>query len=181
MIDELPKRKEIRLKGYDYSQSGAYFITICAKNREEIFGDIAVGAVVNRPIANRPVYTELSYIGKIIDKEIRIMQEIRKNVSIDKYVIMPNHIHMIMVITEENRRSTTKNGRLTTAPTMGTTVSEIIRLWKRAISKQVGFSLWQLSFHDHIIRNENDYITIAEYIENNPSSWENDRFNPKNK
>jgi len=136
---DMPKRKANRLIGYDYSQNGAYFITICSKNHEQLFSQI-VGAV-----DNRPSYTELSVIGKVIEKEIQIMQEIRKNIVIDCYVIMPNHVHMIIVINNNG-----DNGRLTTAPT-GATVSEIVRLWKRAISKQIGFSPWQKSFHDRII------------------------------
>ena len=157
-MSELPQRKTNRLQGYDYRQNGAYFVTICAKNREMLFGKI-VGAV-----DNRPPHIDLSDAGKTIEKEIQVMQEIRENIVADIYVIMPNHIHMIIVIED--------NGRLTTAPTL----SEIIRLWKRAISKQLGFSPWQKSFYDHVIRNEEDYNRIAEYIENNPAKWREDRF-----
>jgi REP element-mobilizing transposase RayT len=164
-MNELRKRKPNRLKEYDYSQNGMYFVTICTKNREELFGHI-VGAV-----DNRPSYAELTDLGQIIINEINIMQNIRKNVLIDHYVIMPNHIHMIIVIAIDDGWPA-DSGRLTTAPTL----SEIIRLWKRAISKQIGFSPWQKSYHDHIIRNEHDYNQIAEYIRNNPANWENDRF-----
>lgn len=165
-MEDLPKRKPNRLQGYDYTQNGAYFVTVCAKEHEEIFGTIPdVGAVVNRPIQ-----PELSEIGKIIENEISMLQNIRTNVFVDHYVIMPNHVHMIITI---------DNGRLTTAPTKETTLSEIIRLWKRAVSKQIGFSPWQKSFHDHVIRGEKDYNRIAEYVEYNPARWEDDCFYPQ--
>ena len=169
-MKELPVRKPNRLKGYNYSRKGTYFITICAKDRSELFGYV-VGAVVNRPR-----YVELTEIGHCIEREIHIMQNIRKNVTIDQYVIMPNHVHMILSITKYSGRLTTDDsGRLTTAPT----VSEIIRLWKRAVSKQLGFSPWQKSFHDHIIRNDIEYKNISDYIENNPQKWEDECFYPK--
>ena len=146
-------------------------MTICTKCRIEFFGSVIVaqppaGTVVNRP----PAYVELSVIGKTVEKEIHTMQSIRKNITVDRYAVMPNHVHMIIVITD--------NGRLTTARTAGPTLSEIIRLWKRAISKEIGFSPWQKSYYDHIIRNEKEYNRIAEYIDHNPETWANDYFNP---
>jgi REP element-mobilizing transposase RayT len=156
-----------------------YFITICAKDRAEIFSRVVVGAVVNRPpeTGNRPSKPtghppeiELTDIGRVVEKEIHVLQEIRKNVFVDRYVIMPNHIHIILIITEGGRLQ--EGGRLAIAPT----VSEIIRLWKRAISKQIGFSPWQKSFHDHIIRNRGEYNRIAKYIDNNPKKWDGDCF-----
>ena len=170
-MGELPKRKPNRLAGYDYSKNGAYFLTICTKDRVELFGSVTVGAVENAgAVANRThAYVELSAIGKMVENEIHTMQTIRKNVTVDRHIVMPNHVHMIIVIAEDG-------GRLTTAPT--TSLSEIIRLWKRAISKQIGFSPWQKSFHDHIIRNEKEYIRIAEYIDHNPEKWEKDCFHP---
>jgi REP element-mobilizing transposase RayT len=84
---------------------------------------------------------------------------------------MPNHIHMLITIPSDSG-ITGAEGRLTTAPT----ISEIIRLWKRAVSKQIGFSPWQKSYHDHIIRNQEEYNYIAEYIDNNPAKWTEDCF-----
>jgi REP element-mobilizing transposase RayT len=162
IMKELPTRKRNRLHHYDYSQNGAYFLTICAKGRKEIFGRV-VGAV-----DNRPPHIELSEIGQAIEKEIHTMQQIRTNVTVDQYIIMPNHIHIIIVI----NNGMNDDKRLTTTPT----VSEIIRLWKRAVSKQIGFSPWQRTFHDHIIRNRENYTRIAEYIENNPANWQKDCF-----
>jgi len=159
----LQKRKPNRLKNYDYSQNGAYFVTVCAKDRAELFGKISVGAASCRP--------QLSKTGKIIESEISKLSQTYDGVSVDCHVVMPNHVHMIIVICNEN-------GRQNAAPT----VSQMINQWKRAISKKAGFSPWQKSFHDHIIRNEADYDRIVEYIENNPANWERDCFfvsNPK--
>ncbi|GHT78975.1 hypothetical protein FACS1894104_2920 [Actinomycetota bacterium] len=181
-MTELPKRKNNRLQNYDYSQNGAYFITVCTKDRKCLFGNI-VGAV-----ANRPPHIELSDIGKIAEEEIFTLQNIRENVIVEKYVIMPNHIHMVLVVDSLGGRffdGRFLGGRLTSAPTAialtthaaaasAFAVSEIIRLWKRAISRRVGFSLWQKSFYDHVIRDEDDYLNTLEYIDNNPLKWELD-------
>ena len=140
---------------------------------------------------------ELSKRGTVVEEAINSIPTHYKNVIVDKYVIMPNHIHLILTIQNNisNGRlviapTTTEstNGRLVIAPTTTestnrrlviaptTTVSTIIKELKRYVSKQIGFSIWQKSFHDHIIRNEEDYIRIAEYIESNPANWQEDRY-----
>ena len=164
MRSKLPERKQNRLEGYDYSQSGMYFVTGCTHHRAEILGHI-VGAV-----ANRPQTIELSDTGQIVNREIEEMQKIRRNVSVNHSVIMPNHVHLILEISADIEGLT--GGRLTTAPT----VSEVVRLWKRAISKQVGMSIWQKSFHDHIIRDETEYLKIWQYIDENPARWAEDVY-----
>ncbi|MDR1800303.1 MAG: hypothetical protein LBQ95_00425 [Lachnospiraceae bacterium] len=165
---ELPTRKPNRLAGYDYSQNGAYFITICAKDREQIFGRITtdgVGANCVRPCVRQ------SETGNIVLSEIERLNVAYPSVNIDCFVVMPNHVHMIIVI-DKNGGINKNDGRTQFAPT----ISRIIKQWKGAISKQIGFSPWQKSFHDHIIRNEQEYIKIAEYIENNPKRWADDCF-----
>ena len=171
-------RKHNRLKGYDYSQNGYYFITICTVEKSKILCDISVGANCVRPelcspgtvFARNCVRPELccpkttfSKIGKIVDENINILNNIYETVRVDKYVIMPNHIHLIVVI---------QNGRTQFAPT----VSRIIKQFKGKITKQVGFCIWQKSFYDHIIRDEKDYLRIWEYIENNPYKWTEDKY-----
>lgn len=155
---ELPKRKPNRLNSFDYSQNGAYFVTICAKNKEHLFG--AVGASNARPSK-----VILSEYGKITDQAIKLITKIYPNVIVDKYVIMPNHIHMVLIIQSEN-------GRAMLVPT----ISMVIAQMKGYISKQIGHSIWQKSFYDHIIRNEQDYLEIWQYIENNPEKWQQDKF-----
>ena len=100
-MNDLPKRKKIRLEGYDYSSCGAYFVTLCVNIREPILWQ-NVGANCVRPLEKPP----LSSIGMIVDNEIQKLNDIYKNVTIDKYCIMPNHIHMIILITlDENGRT----------------------------------------------------------------------------
>ena len=150
-------RKHNRLKDYDYSQKGYYFITICTAEKCKILCDISVGANCVRPI------TTFSEIGKLVDENISILNDTYETVQVDKYVVMPNHIHLIVVI---------QNGRTQFAPT----VSRIIKQFKGKITKQVGFCIWQKSFYDHIIRDEADYFRIWEYIENNPEKWTEDQY-----
>lgn len=164
-------RQRNRLQGYDYSQQGAYFITVCTQNRAELFGHI-VGANCVRPV------TELSDIGQTVKREIETLAGVYPMVHVSKFVIMPNHVHMIILIDSadddqsQNRYST--DGRTQFAPT----VSRVVKQWKGTITKRVGFSLWQKSFHDHVIRNQDDYLRIAQYIENNPGQWQLDTLHP---
>jgi len=166
-MNALPVRKSNRLQGYDYNQNGACFVTICAKDRAPLFGKIIVGAASCRPQASRR--PQLSAIGEIIESEIVRLSQTYDGVFVDCHVVTPNHVHMIIAICNENG-SVCTGGRQNAAPT----VSRMIQQWKRAISIKAGFSPWQKSFHDHIIRNEQDYIRIAEYIGNNPVTWEKD-------
>ena len=158
---DLPKRKQIRLKDYDYSSNGMYFITICTKNKKHIFGKI-VGATIGRPPE-----MFLSQCGEITKYAIENIAAHYPSVSVEKYVIMPNHIHLLLLID-----TYTDSGRPMVAPT----ISVVIQQMKGYVSKQVGFSPWQKLFHDHMIRNEKDYEKIWEYIDTNPARWENDCF-----
>lgn len=169
-----PVRKRNRLSGYDYSQQGAYFITVCTQNRAELFGRI-VGANAVRP------YTELSDLGQVVKTGVEMLPAVYPMVSVDEFVIMPNHVHMIIVIDDGRTNADSgrsQNGRTLFAPTGSPTVSRIIKQWKGVITKRMGFSPWQKSFHDHVIRSQEDYLHIAEYIENNPAQWEMDSLHP---
>ena len=130
-MKELPVRKSIRLPSYDYSLAGYYFITICVKDGHEMLGAIAVGTNCVRP--------RLSEYGKIVEKEISIMANTYGTVDVDKYVIMPNHIHMIIAIEPDS------SGRTQFVPT----VSRIIKQFKGSVTKKIGFSLWQPRFYSH--------------------------------
>jgi REP element-mobilizing transposase RayT len=196
-MDTLPVRKPNRLSGYDYSRNGAYFITICVKDRAELLGTIestdnaAVGANCVRPRSYiRPrlrVRPQLSKIGTVVENEIFQLSETYGGVYVDCFVIMPNHVHMIIVIDGGGTKGRTNEGtgggtnegtdegmrgRTQFAPT----VSRVIKQWKGAVTKRIGFPIWQRSYHDHIIRNERDHARIAEYIENNPRNWRDDCF-----
>ncbi|MDR0883437.1 MAG: hypothetical protein LBN05_02370 [Oscillospiraceae bacterium] len=158
-MNNMRTRKPNRLQGYDYARNGAYFVTICAKDRVELFGRIVGGDVHIAP------KTELSDIGKIINTIIDNLSNHRHDICVDKYIIMPNHLHLIVIID--------KRGDVDIAP-YG--VSDFVRTLKIMTTKQIGFSPWQRSFHDHIIRNEEEFFRIANYIVNNPAHWQNDCF-----
>ncbi|MBP3337499.1 MAG: transposase [Clostridia bacterium] len=155
----LSKRKPTRLKGYDYSTPGAYFITICVKDRKQLLSKI-VGADSHIVPKNY-----LSNCGLICDKYINNINNKYENVTVDKYVIMPNHIHLIIFLHGTMKASSpTKN------------IETIIRSFKTLVTKEIGYSIWQRSYHDHIIRGEKDYQKIWEYINTNPLKWESDCF-----
>ncbi|MCL1857768.1 MAG: hypothetical protein FWF92_00865 [Oscillospiraceae bacterium] len=161
-MGDLPQRKKNRLDNYDYSKNGAYFITICVKNKHELLGVIDVKAIINRP------QIQLSEYGAIVDESIKKIPIHYPQIEIDKYVIMPNHIHIILFINNDNN-----NGRLIIAPT---NVSIVVKELKRCVSKQLGFSLWQKSFYDHIIRDMQDYQIKWHYIDKNPEKWAEDEY-----
>ena len=144
---ELPTRKANRLPDYDYSTANAYFITICANDRKNLFWQ-PVGATTGRP--------QLSVCGRIILQNIQLIYRHYPAVTVDHYVIMPDHIHLLLQIHADG-------GRPMTAPT----VSRIIKQFKGIVTKQIGRSIWQKGFYDHIIRDENDYFTKRQYIEEN--------------
>ena len=159
----LPKRKPTRLKGYDYSTSGAYFITICTHNRECILGEI-----VGQGLA--PAETDLSQYGKIARDQLLDLENRYKSVKIDKYVIMPNHIHVILI--------TDNTAGASPCPTISDIVCSFKSLTTRICNKSDNKTqkIFQTSFHDHIIRGEKDYQKIWEYIDTNPLKWELDCF-----
>ena len=157
---EFPKRKPNRLAEYDYSQPNAYFITICTKDKRNLFWD-SVGASIARPNT-----VQLSEEGKIVEEAIQNIYKHYPMISVDNYVIMPNHIHLLLQI------HTDDCGRAMLAPTISTVVQQM----KGYVSKRIGISIWQKLFHDHVIRGQQDYLKIWNYIEGNPSKWEEDCF-----
>ena len=154
----LPKRKDPRLKGYDYSTTGAYFLTICTQNRKNILSTI-VGEGSPLP--------QLSTYGEIVDRWIQKIPEKYPDASVDCYVIMPNHIHVLLSIVKDD-------GRGNPSPTADT----IIGWLKYQITKEInklrgsaGDKIFQRSFFDHVVRNGDDYYEICKYIYENPIRW----------
>ena len=154
-METFPNRKQIRLKNYDYSTPGAYYITVCTANREKIFWN-GVGAD-----SIRPGKLPLSSSGKIAEQAVLQIASHYENIVVDKYCIMPDHIHLILRI-ESNI-----SGRIISAPTISTVVGSM----KRWVSKQIGKPIWQKSFYEHGIRNQRDYDEIWTYIDNNPLKY----------
>jgi putative transposase len=171
---EIHQRRSIRLKGYDYSQAGAYFVTICSWNKECIFGEITNGEM------------HLNELGRIVSGEWHRSSEIRKEIELDTFLIMPNHIHGIVVINAYTSSYVGANGRspLQMKPK---SISSFVAGFKSSVTKQInqirntpGIPVWQRNYYEHIIRNEKELNQIREYIVNNPIQWELDTENPQN-
>ncbi len=160
----LPKRKDLRLKHYDYSSAGAYFVTICTKDRKNIFWNKISSNFVGEDIILPPESTSLSTYGKIAEEAIKAIPEHYTHIELLQYVVMPNHIHMILLIPFDR-------GRMISSPT---SILTAVGQMKRSVSKKVGEPIWQRSFHDHVIRDRNDYDKIAKYIYENPIKWKYD-------
>jgi REP element-mobilizing transposase RayT len=156
---EQPRRKKNRLLNYDYSQNGAYFITICTENRKCLLSTI-VGAIIDRP-----AYSRLTAAGEKVEEAIRGIPVHYPNVHLEKYVIMPNHIHLLLMID-------TLHGRSMIAPT----ISTVVRHMKGFATRSIGHRVFQKSFHDRIIRDGAEYDEIWQYIDTNPLRWELDCF-----
>ena len=149
---ELSKRKGPRLKGYDYSAPGMYFLTVCVNNKKHLLGKIVGGGDFDAP------KMILSEYGQVLEKHIDFMGEKYDYMKIDKYVIMPNHFHLILHITDY------PSGASGTAAPYNNETSKFISLLKRYCNKKIGKNIWQRSFHDHVIRDKEDYNKIWEYI-----------------
>lgn len=177
-VTKLPYRKSIRLKNYDYSSNGYYFVTICTQNREKLFGEIVGATLRGRP--NNP--------DKIIVKWLLESENKFKDIKIDEYIVMPNHIHFIIKRTGDHIGSTGDHTG-STGDHIGSPLLRDIIGWFKTMSTNEYIAgvkdgrfmpfkgrLWQRNYYEHIIRNYDDYINIAEYIQNNPLKWEEDKL-----
>ena len=161
MERELPRRREIRLKQYDYSRPGYYFVTVCtAARRQNVLCTVspAVGAIINRP----PAEVSLTPLGRLTRQAILEIPTRYSGILVDTYCIMPDHVHLILAV-----QNAGPDGRQIAAPTP---ISTVIQQLKRAVSRAAGQSVWQKSFYDHVIRNGTDLAEVRRYIENNPLS-----------
>jgi len=165
-------KKQYRLKGYDYSSGGCYFVTICMQNRKHFFGQVVEEEI------------RLSKLGKIA-KDYWL--EIPKHflcVELDQYVVMPNHVHGIVVI-HSNRRNAPWHVPTGIQPLVKNSLSSIINHYKGAVKRfcnknDLEYFSWQLRYYDHIVRNDEDLNRIREYIIHNPLKWAFDRNNLEN-
>ena len=214
-------RRSIRLKGYDYSQAGAYFITLCTHNREHLFGEVVGGNMI------------LNEYGKVASNEWFKTPEIRPHVALDVFVIMPNHLHGIIIINGRGESHSPNNADPSNTDNIGelhspnnadpsntdnigelhlpgldlpgntnqshsinkgecdsplrspsNTIGAMVRGYKSAVTKKInllrpGGVIWQRNYYEHVIRNEQAYQTISEYIMNNPLKWQEDKFYSK--
>lgn len=143
---ELPQRKKIRVGEYDYSQCGAYFVTICTQNRRPILSNIV----------GDDAHIVPKRYGQIAEKYLKNAAEI------EKYVIMPDHIHMLIRLEEQGVEKRSPQA---------SRIASIVRSMKTLTTKEIGEPIFQRSYYDHVIRNQRDYNEIWEYIENNPRKW----------
>lgn len=176
-------RSSLRLKGYDYSQPGAYFVTMCTQSRECLFGEIANDEVM------------LNEYGKVVEEEWLKTPRMRTRVELDEFVVMPNHLHAIMMIQEGaatmsmvvGAHSMPTVGAHSSAPLrrMPQSLGSLIAGFKSAVTKRInilrmspGVPVWQRNYYEHIVRDEDDMNRIREYIVNNPVRWADDENNP---
>jgi putative transposase len=187
------QRRSIRLKDYDYSQEGMYFITVCAQNHECLFGLIEDGVM------------KLNKLGKIVQDEWLKTSEIRSHIELDVFVVMPNHFHGIVLINDSCRgvspyapmMGDSPMGVYQYAPTNGCqgtddknklrspsqTIGAIIRGFKSSVTTQINtlrktpfIPVWQRNYYEHIICDEDSYSKISDYIMGNPFNWEKDDY-----
>ncbi len=153
-----PNRKPTRLQDFDYSNNGYYFITICTHNKKHIFGCVDHNSI------------RLNTFGRIAAEEIDNIPRHYQSIEIPKYVVMLNHIHAIVAVNSTER-----------SRPFPTTIPTIMGLYKSGVSKRIhmyepDIDVWQRSFYDHIIRNENEYLRVWQYIDENPLKWETDEY-----
>ena len=178
-MKEFVKRKSLRLPEYDYSQAGYYFVTICTENKKCLFGKVENGKMI------------LNQFGKIVDEEWKKTLEIRKNVLLDAFIIMPNHVHGIIIAGDQPVgvcRRQTRAGRGLKPQSFGSIVNHIKSVCTKRIRsycvnnfKKNPSEIWQRNYFEHIIRNEKSLLEIRNYILNNPLKWELDSENPARK
>jgi putative transposase len=160
-VGDIHSRKAIRLKKYDYSLAGYYFITMCTRDRKNLFADIPLeacrGGCPHPPIV-------LTSIGQVVDEHIRNIDFVYPNVNLDCYSVMPNHLHLLISLDDDPENH------------QDLSIPEIIKSLKTLTTKKAGLPLWQRSYYEHIVRNEKDLKEIREYISNNPVKWAVDKY-----
>ena len=180
---DIHHRRSIRLTGHDYSQSGLYFITLCVINKICMFGNVVDGKM------------QLNDIGQLVEQEWLNTINIRHNdVRLHNYIVMPNHFHAIIEIrrgecdspqshsSQPHSPQTINGGNINENDSQqrmkspSKTVGAIVRGFKGAISRQLGYSIWQRNYYEHIIRTAASYRHISNYIENNPTKWQSDKL-----
>ena len=180
-------RRSIRLKEYDYSQAGAYFVTIVAWQREMLFGEIVDGEIV------------LNDFGKIVSEKWQWLESQYPYIELGAWIVMPNHFHGILVIHDDGRGGSRPapmddisnairgDSRIAPTPIKHKPLGGLIGAFKTVSTKQInllrdteGQAVWQRNYYEHIVRDEHEMDRITRYIESNPSQWAEDDENPNN-
>ena len=181
---ELARRKSQRLKDFDYSETRSYFLTICCENARHFLGKIRKydqidtfvgGGVLDAPKAESLM--ELSEYGKCVENKL---EEMRASgiYNIDNYVIMPNHIHLLLSIRSASGASRTPppTKHDATFDRANEAIPRFVSYFKRSTNKMCGIYIWQRGYHDHVIRDSGDYESHWTYIDNNPYRWAEDEY-----
>ena len=163
-MGEWISRKTTRLPGYDYNTPGAYFLTICTEGRRCLLSRIVGTGVLDGP------KIELLPYGEIAAGYIKQLDAFYGNISVESYVIMPNHIHILLFVKEEGPSRTP-------VPTLqNSVVSRFVSTFKRFCNKEYGKNIWQSRSYDHVIRDQADFDKHLQYIYENPFGWQKDEF-----
>ena len=173
----LSQRKRTRWEGYDYNSAGAYFITICTQNRRTILSRVTGGGALDNKghnsvggdVLDAP-QIELLHYGKIAEKYINQLNDFYEDMAVDQYVIMPNHIHIMLFVLEGGASRTSPSTK------QHSSIPRFVSTFKRFCNKEFGFNIWQRGFNDHVIRNYEDYREHLKYIYENPVRWHYDEL-----
>lgn len=155
---QFQQRKATRLRGIDYGECGSYFLTICTQDRQQLLGNVVGGGVLDAP------HVQLSEFGKIAERVICAMDETYEDLSVDRFAIMPDHLHLLITIRNFSGTSGTPSPTNRRIPFLVSTL-------KRLTNREIGRPIWQRSYYDHVVRNQADYDEIMQYIQNNPAAW----------
>ena len=168
-------RRSIRLPGYDYSQAGYYFVTICCYQRQCLFGEIVNGKM------------QLNQYGEIVKEEWLRSSIIRQEIELDWYIVMPNHFHGIVIINSVGAKGFSPSISRSKQSMKSKSLSSLITGFKSSVTKNInrirhapGTPVWQRNYYEHIIRTEASLDRIRTYIDNNPLSWYLDQLHPHN-
>ena len=176
-MDRPHRRRSPRLRDYDYTQPGAYFITICAKDRDCVFGHVMDGSM------------HLNKVAQIVQEEWLGTAFIRREIDLDEFILMPNHVHGIVVIKDDAVGATGRSPlRAHSMPRSGPaprSLGSFVAGFKAGSTKRInqhretpGVPVWQRNYYEHVVRDEEDLRRIQKYIANNPLAWETDKENP---
>ena len=177
MEEKQKQRRTVRLKAYDYSAQGVYFVTVCVKDRQKILSRIVGTGVPDGPQGEEICGVVLLKRGEIAERVLRQMSDFYEHLSVDAYVIMPDHIHFLLQIKEGRKAPCGPSG--TPVPTQNSTLSRFVSTFKRFCNKEYGENIWQRRSYDHVIRGQEDYEEHIKYIYENPMRWHFDELYKK--
>ena len=175
------ERRSVRLKGYDYAQGGAYFLTVCTQRRETLFGLIEDGKI------------RLNAAGRMVEDAWARLPDRFSNLSLDSFTVMPNHIHGILLLTDDWPDEVPGEGDDLPRGTMEGSIGRIMQAFKSIATHQYcdgvkthswpAFpgKLWQRNFYEHVVRDNDDLNRLRDYISQNPEHWNDDENNPINR